>query len=361
MALARLNDPTTGTTTTGTNGGTTPKPITDFDPNKPKTPTNTTGNQYYGLQFNEDGVPYVPSTITGAEDPPGSNSGRLPASQMQDVLPSGFTPQTDIYANSPYAKANNLTPEQMVAYENSLISQGVSREYARYILGNMNPEDAYKAIMAIRNQKISGTENPQGTPSGGGGGGGQNYSYTPPVMYPFSSTGSTYNYEAPDYSDYLSKMKDLLEEEKRARNEATESQYRALIGKADRNYEDTRNQIERNNVRTQRWLDENYGGYTTGQGLTNRLRANTNLENNLADALKNRSEAYQNAETQRQSSLADAVKSYNSQYSNLAQNMYGTQFSNELKRYQMNLEDEQQRRQQELDYQYRLYLKQLGL
>lgn len=208
---------------------------------------------------------------------------------------------------------------------------------------------------------------------GGGGGGRGGGGYTQNVYNPYfdylnnyyggggtpSEVGST------DYStmrdDYLTQMKALLDEERAQRDKATESQYKALIGQADRSYGDTRNQIERNNAQTQRWLDETYGGYTTGAGLTNRLRASTNRENNLADALKNRSEAYQSAETQRQNSLADAVQNYSSQYNNIAKNMYDMELNNEYNKYKMNLEDEQQKRQQALDYQYRMYLKQLGL
>ena len=306
-------------------------------------------------------------------------------------------------ANNIYNYASSLpdtNPKDLLNLKNDLGSiKGV--DYYAKNLGAENANTSYllDSGLPADDNTPSNPSNPNTgkTPSGKNpSGGGNNYGdvYNPYFSYlnyygnggtgTTGTTGGTttanldssYNVGGIDYSnmrdDYLTKMRALLDEERQARDKATESSYKALIGQADRNYKDARDQASVENARTQRWLDENYGGYTTGQGLTNRLRASTNLENNLANAMNSRNDALLNAESQRQNALANAVQNYSSQYGNMASNMYSTDLNNELKKYQLGLDYENTRRQNEmsnemqkyqqaLDYQYRIYLKQLGL
>lgn len=186
--------------------------------------------------------------------------------------------------------------------------------------------------------------------NGGGGGGGNRYQYanvnygdgSGSINASLNSTGMI--------NDYLAKMKAILDSEKEQRDNATESRYKAMLGLADRNFDAERNEIARQNAYTNRWLNQTYGGNLSGAGLTNRLRAQTNYNNNLNQAMINRDSARTDAETERYNNLADAVNQYADRYNGLATNLYNTELSNDMQRYQ-----------NQLDLEYRKYIASLGL
>ena len=95
-------------------------------------------------------------------------------------------------------------------------------------------------------------------------------------------------------------------------------QFLQLINKekqADDNYNNSINQITKNNAYTNRWLKQNYGG-KSGLGLSNSLRANTNYENNLYSALQSLNEAKLNAAADKYNNQAEATNEYLQNYNN---------------------------------------------
>ena len=122
-----------------------------------------------------------------------------------------------------------------------------------------------------------------------------------------------------NYGDYLKSYYDSLvssiNKQREERERLAEAKYQQLLKQADDNYNNSINQITKNNAYTNRWLKQNYGG-KSGLGLSNSLRANTNYENNLYSALQSLNEAKLNAAADKYNNQAEATNEYLQNYNN---------------------------------------------
>ena len=123
----------------------------------------------------------------------------------------------------------------------------------------------------------------QSNPSGGGGYGG-GYSGNS------SATTTTVNNTFPGfdaYEKYISEYRTMLEENQRKLDQLAEENYKAQIASNEQNAKDQRNQANLNSARTDRWLNQQYGSGISGKGLTNQLRNQTALNNQIATINQN--------------------------------------------------------------------------
>ena len=144
---------------------------------------------------------------------------------------------------------------------------------------NINLTPAQKAQM----QKNISYAQKQSNPSGGGGYGG-GYSGNS------SATTTTVNNTFPGfdaYEKYISEYRTMLEENQRKLDQLAEENYKAQIASNEQNAKDQRNQANLNSARTDRWLNQQYGSGISGKGLTNQLRNQTALNNQIATINQN--------------------------------------------------------------------------
>ena len=141
------------------------------------------------------------------------------------------------------------------------------------------------------------------TPVGGNGGG--------------NSGGESYS--APAYSsgsdDVLNLIKSLLEQQQRAAEEAYKAQYEQQLAQNKQAFESNRNQINKNYMRGNRYLQSQYGDAISGTGLSNRARNYQNYQSNLASNQQN----YTNNDA---SALAQFNQNKAGTYSTLANGWY---------------------------------------
>ena len=140
--------------------------------------------------------------------------------------------------------------------------------------------------------------------SGGGGGGGG---------------GSAEAYSSGGYhttnDDIISKIKALLNEQKKASDEYANTLYQQALAQNKEAYKSNQWQANKNYMRGDRYLKGLYGDAISGQGLSNKARNNSNWQNNLTSIRQN----WTNND-------ATAKASYNAQLANnastLAQGWY---------------------------------------
>lgn len=105
-----------------------------------------------------------------------------------------------------------------------------------------------------------------------------------------SATTTTVNNTFPGfdaYEKYISEYRTMLEENQRKLDQLAEENYKAQIASNEQNAKDQRNQANLNSARTDRWLNQQYGGGISGKGLTNQLRNQTALNNQIATINQN--------------------------------------------------------------------------
>lgn len=143
--------------------------------------------------------------------------------------------------------------------------------------------------------------------------------YTTPTTSTTTTTSTADSGSSDNYGDYLKSYYESLiasiNAQKQEKERLAEAKYQSLLKQADDNYNNSINQITKNNAYTNRWLKQNYGG-ASGLGLSNSLRANTNYENNLYSALQSLNEAKLNAETDKYNNQAEATNEYLQNYNN---------------------------------------------
>ena len=126
----------------------------------------------------------------------------------------------------------------------------------------------------------------QDVPTGGGGGsygGGYSGGYSGN-----SSTNVNNTFPGFDaYEKYISEYRAMLEENQKKLDQLAEENYKAQIASNEQNAKDQRNQANLNSARTDRWLNQQYGGGISGKGLTNQLRNQTALNNQIATINQN--------------------------------------------------------------------------
>ena len=173
--------------------------------------------------------------------------------------------------------------------------------------------------------------------SGGGNGNDDGGGYTPTTYggsggdVGGSSSGGGTNTSTTDYgqylADYYSALKNTIEKQRQEQERLANAKYEQLVQQANDNYNSSINNITKNNAYTNRWLNQNYGG-TSGQGLSNKLRANTNYENNLYSAKQDLNSALLNAQTDKYNSQAEATNNYLSNYNNYLTSPLSSMLSN---------------------------------
>ena len=143
-------------------------------------------------------------------------------------------------------------------------------------------------------------------------------------------TGSTQD-TSTDYgqylADYYSALKNTIEKQRQEQERLANAKYEQLVQQANDNYNSSINNITKNNAYTNRWLNQNYGG-TSGQGLSNKLRANTNYENNLYSAKQDLNSALLNAQTDKYNSQAEATNNYLNNYNSYLTSPLSSMLSN---------------------------------
>ena len=87
--------------------------------------------------------------------------------------------------------------------------------------------------------------------------------------------------------DIISKIKALLEEQKKASDEYSKTLYEQALAQNKEAYKGNQRQANLNYMRGDRYLKGLYGDAISGQGLSNRARNNANWQNNLASIRQN--------------------------------------------------------------------------
>lgn len=137
--------------------------------------------------------------------------------------------------------------------------------------------------------------------------------------------------------DIVNMIKNLLNEQKAKADEYYKTLYEQQIAKNKQDWESNRNQINRNFMRGNRYLNSLYGD-VSGLGLSNRARNSQNWQSNLASARQN----YTNND-------ATALSQYNSGLANNASTLAQGWYNYVLPVYT-------NRQQNEDDYAYRRYI-----
>ena len=132
-------------------------------------------------------------------------------------------------------------------------------------------------------------------------------------------------------------IKNLLNEQKQKADEYYKTLYEQQIAKNKQDWESNRNQINRNFMRGNRYLNSLYGD-VSGAGLSNQARNSQNWQSNLASARQN----YTNND-------ATALSQYNSGLANNASTLAQGWYNYVMPIYT-------NRQQNEDDYAYRRYL-----
>lgn len=349
-------------------------------------------------------------------------SGVKPA-QQTTVNSSGISQNAGQVYNTMSPYLNDAQKQQLA----SDLTRGNGNQTATQMI------DAYWGDLGLGNNNATSSSSSSASSrglSGGSSGGGEVYyggdaSYNPgPSAFDISKAQGDFDTVR---NDYLNQIKKLLGEEQARQESAVEKQYKSLIDKANasyaeaealaqevydrtyntaktsydksnvlanENYDTSRNDIVRNDAYLRRWLQQQYGGGASGSGLSNQLRAYTNYNNNLNNALRTRAnnlneilttfnnaqadaqairnnslrtagnvrqEAKNSADVYRAGGLADAQKYYSTNYSNAAQNLYNADLDMAYKKYGLGLDYASQQEKNKLDLDYRKYLASLGL
>jgi len=119
--------------------------------------------------------------------------------------------------------------------------------------------------------------------------------------------GGNFSYSANTNDDIVNKIRDLLTEQKNKADEYYRTLYENQLSQNRQGYEANRNQINRNYMRGERYINSIYGNGNSGSGITNRLRNASNWTNNLTTNRQNL-----------ENNNAQALAGYNSNLANTA-------------------------------------------
>lgn len=187
--------------------------------------------------------------------------------------------------------------------------------------------------------------------------------YSAPVAT--SNNTSTVSQEQKNVDDTVDKIKELLEEQKRQADAYYKTMYEQQLSSDKEEWENARNQINRNYVRTNRYLNNMYGDAISGVGLSNRARNYANWNNNLASNQRNYDNNVASALAQYNNNLANTANTLSQGWYNYVLPIYSNREQNannmDYQRwaYEQNLNNRRQMNLDDLDY--RKYLATLGL
>lgn len=196
---------------------------------------------------------------------------------------------------------------------------------------------------------------PEPEPTYGGGGSGSGSS-------PSQSEAEKAQKEV---EDTVAKLKELLDEQKRQAEDYYKTLYEQQLASNLTDWENNRNQINRNYMRTNRYLNSMYGDAVSGVGLSNRARNYSNWNNNLAQNDRNRTNNDATALANYDSNLANVASQLAQGYYNYVLPVYTNRQTNadnmdyQVWALQQQLENRRQMNLDDLDY--RKYLASLGL
>lgn len=187
--------------------------------------------------------------------------------------------------------------------------------------------------------------------------------YSAPVAT--SNNTSTVTQEQKNVDDTVDKIKELLEEQKRQADAYYKTMYEQQLSSDKEEWENARNQINRNYVRTNRYLNNMYGDAISGVGLSNRARNYANWNNNLSENQRNYDNNVASALAQYNNNLANTANTLSQGWYNYVLPIYSNREQNannmDYQRwaYEQNLNNRRQMNLDDLDY--RKYLATLGL
>lgn len=270
----------------------------------------------------------------------------MPITNRTTVLSDGggsSTKNTNTNANLQQASqrlsqqaVNNLTKGIVQQPANQYGKYGGNTAYTPRIVGSSSPQYLNNSTAKSRNatDNYNNTVNNSygsgygyGASDGGAGG---------------VSTGAS-GMPASGVDDTLSKIKSLLEEQKKSADAYYKTLYEQQLASNKNAWENNRNQINLNYKKAERYLNNMYGDAISGTGLSNKTRNYSNWNNNLTENERNYANNDSTALTSYNKNLADSA-------STLAQGWYN---------YVMPIYTNRQTNIDDLNY--RKYLAELGL
>lgn len=180
-----------------------------------------------------------------------------------------------------------------------------------------------------------------------------------------SNSSSTVAQEQKNVDDTVDKIKELLEEQKKQADAYYKTLYEQQLSQDRTDWENARNQINRNYARTNRYLNNMYGDAISGTGLSNRARNYANWNNNLSENQRNYDNNVASALAQYNNNLANTANTLSQGWYNYVLPIYTNREQNannmDYQRwaYEQNLNNRRQMNLDDLDY--RKYLATLGL
>lgn len=230
-------------------------------------------------------------TISGR----GQNSTATKPKTQKSVIPGSSTPylNTGAKANNfnakspvaPFLPGGNTTYPNDPAKNNGFTGGNPTAPFVKPPkLPSVNiPEEVKKVTDSV-------VSNVPSNNNGGGSDGSYGGGYSGGYSGNSSATTTTINNTFPGfdaYEKYISEYRAMLEENQRKLDQLAEENYKAQIASNEQNAKDQRNQANLNSARTDRWLNQQYGGGISGKGLTNQLRNQTALNNQIATINQN--------------------------------------------------------------------------
>lgn len=306
-----------------------------------------------------------------------SNSALARASQNALNKINNASPQQKAKANQALESASQrLSQDAVDRLTTGVVKQPVAKLGQSAQTNPVTPRVVGSASPQILNnytaKDVTTTNNNPDTGNGTGGGGRTIVEPEPEPTYGGGGSGSG---SSPSQSeaekaqkeveDTVAKLKELLDAQKRQAEDYYKTLYEQQLASNLTDWENNRNQINRNYMRTNRYLNSMYGDAVSGVGLSNRARNYSNWNNNLAQNDRNRTNNDATALANYDSNLANVASQLAQGYYNYVLPVYTNRQTNadnmdyQVWALQQQLENRRQMNLDDLDY--RKYLASLGL
>lgn len=151
-----------------------------------------------------------------------------------------------------------------------------------------------------------------------------------------SGTGGstpTYDpYQEYDLNDYIKVLTEQLNNLKSSQMSNLEAKYKQAVSEQNASNQANVNQINLSAKNTLKRLNQMYGGENSGSSISNKLRANTNWNNNLTSAYNTNQNALKNLETDYLNNVNSAESNFMDAEMNYIYPLYNQKFSSQLAR-----------------------------
>lgn len=305
-----------------------------------------------------------------------SNSALARASQNALNKINNASPQQKAKANQALESASQrLSQDAVDRLTTGVVKQPVAKLGQSAQTNPVTPRVVGSASPQILNnytaKDVTTTNNNPDTGNGTGGG----RTIVEPEPEPTYGGGGSGSGSSPSQSeaekaqkeveDTVAKLKELLDAQKRQAEDYYKTLYEQQLASNLTDWENNRNQINRNYMRTNRYLNSMYGDAVSGVGLSNRARNYSNWNNNLAQNDRNRTNNDATALANYDSNLANVASQLAQGYYNYVLPVYTNRQTNadnmdyQVWALQQQLENRRQMNLDDLDY--RKYLASLGL